>query len=753
MANKKSPNTCCAAGAHNESLRNFQDEQRARAWADLSDPYGDPYRQSMINPIIYGLIEDLATMERSSKGDADYSDDDSPLCDALARHYATVCPNEKVLDQDTDELRWDVNPNNYLRWFEAEPKDGCRRGQRYHVLDLGCGEGYRGRWLGRKRIGYTGVDYSKTLLEIARERLEKTKLPKDASVRFEEMDLRSEPERVSNELLEPTTRLVLAITILDHLNDADAIRLLQTLCAKAGALKRCYMLVATCNPDYYKTLDYDNDELIDGHCRKAIGKLESLLDNEVCQVEFIPRSTAQYRRIFRDAGLLVIDQVTPVAPVRLRPDSDELYEKGTGPFHFWLLSLHGRSFRKAGLGTEVFKNIDHSSIAGKVIEKLQQHEVQEVNTMTVAAGRSIVSMNNAGGSLYILLRGEAFLRAHSTRIPKMPFREGTVFGDLELADIAGPGHDNKHRATCYRQSVVAAKDCELAVIAEGDVQSIITDSSIEGALHKLLRIRLQSQLWLMDAKSAKFGMHRYGIEARSRNPLRRLKTLKVSQTVKIHEVHIQACHFVSACLVAALERQRSVFPDLGLGNDVIFIPEIKRNVESVGEIEQVVEAVRILVGAGIIYSAPLTVTRSFWDEVAQLDASDPLRAITSGGPIGKRYSQYVSPDDGSKNQVAFFLIEDEWALRKIAARPGHGTTRLIDNLLFLNSAYNEYEPRLIQIPTLDDYGASSASRLMDFSPVYRARYRRFKGCAQAYLRGVIKENIAEDSLGFSLERE
>jgi SAM-dependent methyltransferase len=755
MANKKSPKTCCAAGAQNENRRNFQDEERARAWADLSDPYGDPYRQSIINPIIYGLIEDLAIMEQPDNKFEDYSDDDSPLCDTLARYYGIVCKNGKVQDEETKELRWDVNTDslNYRQWFERDPHGRIRGDERFHVLDLGCGEGYRGRWLGRKRISYTGVDYSKTLLEIARERLEKAKLPKDASVRFEEMDLRSEPERVSNELIEPTTRLVLAITILDHLNDADAVRLLQALCAEAGALKRCYMLVATCNPDYYKTLDYDDDEPIDGHCRRAIGKLESLLDNEVCEVEFIPRSTAQYRRIFRDAGLLVIDQVTPVAPITLRPDSDELYEKGTGPFHFWLLSLHGRSFSKASLGSEVFNSIDHSSIAGKVIAKLRQHEVQEVSTMTVAAGRSIVGMSNAGGNLYILLRGEAFLRAHSEKIPKMPFREGAVFGDLELSDLAGPASDNQHRTTSYRQSVVAAKECELAVITESDVQPLVTDSSIEGALHKLLRIRLQSQVWLMDAKSATFGMHGDRVLPDGRGKLRILPyvTIAKSDNSKIHEVHIQACHFVAACLVAALERQRSVFPNLGIGNDVIFIPQIKSNVQSVSKIDQVVEAIRILVSAGVIYSAPLPVTRSFWEEAASLPASDPLRKIALSGPISKRYRQYVSPDLGSENLVAFFLIEDEWALRKIAARPGHGTTRLIDSLLFLNSAYNSAETGLKRIPALGAYGDSSKWNLMKLSPVYRARFQRFKGCVQAYLRGAIKENIAEDSLGFSLE--
>lgn len=748
MVNKATPKRGRAPRKQNESRRNFQDEQRARAWADLSHPNGDPYRQSIINPIVYGLIEDLTIWEQSRKSEPlDYSDDDSPLSDALAKYYARVCPNGKTLGQDTEELGWvvDINSHTYLDWFKTEPKDGLSRGQRFHILDLGCGEGYRGRWLGQKRFSYTGVDYSKTLIEIARDRLKTTQLPKDVNVLFEEIDLRNDPTQVSEGLLKPETRIVLAITILDHLNDDDAVHLLQSLCANAGATKRCYVLVATCNPDYYKKLEYDNDAPVEGHCKRAIGKLESLIKNEACDVEFFPRSTAQYQRLFRDAGLLIIDQVTPIAPITLRHDSEDIYEKGTGPFHVWLLSLHGRAFGKAGLASQVFSHIEPSSVAGKLIAKLQESNVSEVKTMTVVAGRPIVGMNNAGGNLFILLRGEAFLRAHSPRIPKMPFRAGTVFGDLELADFAGPVHDNQLRATSYRQSVIAAKESTLAVIAESDVQSFVTNSSIEGELHKLLRIRLQSQLWLMDAKSANFKVNA--------SSLRRLNVLKFSPAVeagKIFSIHIQGCHFVSACLVAALERQRSAFPDLGLGNNILFIPDINGNVQSVGEIAQVSHAVRMLVNAGIIYSAPLTATRTLWDEINSMNSSDPLRKIAANQEISKRYSRFVNPDSGFKNQTSFFLIEDEWALRKIAARPGDGMTRLIDNFLFLNGTYNTAEDRLKYIPTYDAYGNSSAETLMKYSPVYSARFRRLLICVQDYLRGVITKDIAEDSLGFSL---
>lgn len=150
------------------------------AWLSMSENNGDIYRQFLVNPIIYGLLSSRA-WETSA----------SPLQNAFMRWMSSFGKNPKL---DPDSGQW------YGEWQR-------QTAGRLSILDLGCGDAYRGRWLSRPNITYVGVDASEGLLRRASE---------GNAFRCIHADLDVE-RPLTNVWTDRPPDWVFGITILDHL--------------------------------------------------------------------------------------------------------------------------------------------------------------------------------------------------------------------------------------------------------------------------------------------------------------------------------------------------------------------------------------------------------------------------------------------------------------------------------------------------------------------------------------------------------
>lgn len=723
---------------------NFQNENLAHAWAEISKDGGDIYRQLIINPIIFGIVEDICCQNN-------YSDDDSPLSDTLSRYYYNkISKNGKKLKEDKRFLHWPI-PDAATNIKSLDTKailDKVNSNFGFHILDLGCGEGYRGRWLGKEKLSYTGVDYSQHLLDCAKKRAKETI---DCNADFQEVNIEecaiNNPEHIDS-LFKEHTRLVLAITLLDHLSDKAVTSLLKQLRTKS---KQCYMLVAACNPSYYKSESAIFAENTPEVTHAMIGKIESLHSaTHNNNVSFYARSASLYRKIFRDCNLTIIDEFTPLSPNPFNTDKDNNYEKGTGPFNFWLLRLHGRIHEYRILDKSLIDSLGShgsSSLGGLILTKLLEHGVKTVECMTVDNEDTIIHMNNRGGNLYIILEGQASLSytiyqdaGKPKKVPQLPFGAGAVFGDLEVfgSDVL----------THFRQSVVANERCVIIIVPEKDACELIfpNQDSISGEFLATLKRRLLSQIWLMDFKIAEFHFtkkkhtrsltpvsYEYIAEEYGKRDFRMLGQITASPA--LGNSNLQRCHCVSAVLIAALEYQRINHPRLA--KRIVFVKGLKEKAIGFGSKDDVSIAIRILISAGVIYAAPLKYIEEFRTQFIKYPPQ------TQRG-IGLCFAQYIDNDSCS-----FFMIEDEWALRRIAGQPSYKTTLLLDNLLFLNGHYCSEKTKMMALPILSSY-ADSSSSTMRYSPNICARFESYSFNTAHFIHQMIDQDIMEDSLGFSL---
>ncbi len=730
---------------------NFQSEHLAQAWAEISKDGGDIYRQLIINPIIFGIVEDICCQNN-------YSDDDSPLSDTLTRYYYKISENGKKLKEDKSFLH-----KRFLHWPIPEDSTKSLDTQailhkvnsnfKFHILDLGCGEGYRGRWLGKEKLSYTGVDYSTHLLDHAEKRAKKTI---GCNAEFQEINIEecaiNNPEHIDS-LFKEHTRLVLAITLLDHLSDNAVTSLLKQLRTKS---KQCYMLVAACNPSYYKSASAIFAENAPEVTHAMIGPIESIHSaTHNNKVSFYARSASLYRKIFRDCNITIIDEFTPLSPNSFNTDKDNSYDKGTGPFNFWLLRLHGRIHEYRILDKSLIDSVGSSSLGGLILTKLLEHGVKTVECMTVDNEDTIIHMNNRGGNLYIILEGKASLSytiyqdaGQPKKVPQLPFGAGAVFGDLEVF--------GSNALTHYRQSVVANERSIIIIVPEKDACELIfpNQDSINGEFLATLKRRLLSQIWLMDFKIAEFHFTKKKL-TKSNNPesqsnnsesyeyiaeeygKRDFRMLgKITAPTPLGNSNLQRCHCVSAILIAALEYQRINHPKLA--KRIVFVKGLKEKAIGFGSKDDVSIAIRILISAGIIYAAPLGKIEEFLTQFRRY----PHQTQRGVGLLFKKYTD-------STDSCSFFMIEDEWALRRIAGQPSYKTTLLLDNLLFLNGHYCSEKTQMMALPILTSF-ADYNSQTMKYSPNICARLESYSFNTAQFIHQMIDQRIMEDSLGFSL---
>ncbi|OGA17026.1 MAG: hypothetical protein A3I63_08480 [Betaproteobacteria bacterium RIFCSPLOWO2_02_FULL_66_14] len=590
------------------------------------------------------------------------------------------------------------------------------------IIDLGCGEGYRGRWLARKAFQYRGVDYSKTLIESALKRARKVKCP--VSPMFEVLDLSLDGVAdLLRPLAQAPVQLFIAVTLLDHLDDEAVKRLLSSLSQLGGEAERSYLFVATCNPHYYCALA----NLDDGQLAHA--PIESLCERgrKKVEVTIYKRSRSYYRDLFHRVRLLVLEQATPVpreSPTKGMPDFDH----GTGPFHCWLIQLHGRQWRDIDLDKAI-NSLPDGKVGKRILSELGNCNVKHLRVVDTTKDEPIVAAGNLGGDLLVLINGHCHLATGDQGLPRLPFLAGDLFGDLEL-------NAGSHRAEPirYRRSIIAGESCVVAVIPQELTKKVLLGTSLESELLSMLRSRLQSQVWLMDAKSGEFGLH--GKLRKSR------KFLMLDRLTQVSDSVAQTTHYLAACLMGALERQRNDAPKFGA---TLLLQDVSKNVMSIGHVDSntIPTAIELLVCSGVIYAANLTYAFSPYPVISALHEESSGR--DGQADLWRLYWDHLEDGRESPFLPSFFFIEDEWVLRYLGSRPDFSSTKLLDRLLFLNGhrltsliGWKQFARRNV---VLSEAGSTFAHRL-----------DRFLREVQRYVNIAIRDNHRWDSLGFLLAR-
>lgn len=447
-------------------------------WANLHGtneyPYGY-YRLPLINPVIWHVATEL------NAGHEDIG------------IYAAFAHLEK-----------DRKKNSLEKWCEEKATQSLLQGIKN--IDLGCGEGYLGRWLARMGVECVGIDGSDKLIKKSKERNKKNKVTLLKANLDKTEDLKNLSQQLADHIGNTNEKiLVTMVALLDHLHNPQA--LFDELSNILKNKNKTWLLVVTLNHQFYgKTVLPEKQEVTIKHPSK----------DEYIEVPVLFREKSDYETIFRNSRFHVVDFASPRQP-------HEYYEvepKEAPPFNIWLLRPDKRG---------KFENTNNALNKSRLLSNMQDlrgHLPSQLEFIEFESKEQIIYPHNLGGDIYVVTAGDASLRIHGRGA--RPFQPGEILGDLETWD---------HHPSYYSFPVHAGSDgCTVARIPAGTWESILDNSP--GAnrtgtiLFKQLRDRLKTQLWLYqkrDTHGHSFKVAQLPIDVRRLTNLARLFLVAISK--------------------------------------------------------------------------------------------------------------------------------------------------------------------------------------------------------------------------------
>lgn len=439
-------------------------------WVKVSSEHGDIYRQFLINPIIYELLR--TDVEESSV---------SPIQAALTKW---------MVERDTAKVGQDW----YEEWRQTELD------KRLKILDLGCGEAYRGRWLSRDGVTYVGVDKSNDLLKCAREGSAFRVLRAD-------LDEKGALRKATQELFkEEPPDWVFAITLLDHLQYPD--HLLTDIANLYNHLdKKGHMLAVTCNPEFYANAAQEN--------QPTKVRIASI-DGDGGLVTVYLRSPRQFRQLFRDAGLRILDEFSlqlPSAYAKQRQFDIKGFNMAFPPLNFWLLEMHStkRHYVERSEIDQWLQHLKEHPNQYQATQLLLEASAQFSNDLSwriLPDGAVIAGKHNTGGRVFVVKDGVFQLDAIKPRAvdsgssmtgPRWRFNSGHLFGELELF--------RKDELEQFYTGSVAAKrhgsksQSKVLEVPFGVISHLIEDDGpLSNPFFELLRTRVIEGLFRFDER-------------------------------------------------------------------------------------------------------------------------------------------------------------------------------------------------------------------------------------------------------------
>lgn len=622
-------------------------------WLEMGARYGDIYRRCLINPVIYGLL--VAS---------DWREAPSPIHFALAKWHKTYCMNGAALPDD--------------KWYEEW---GKMTGRAHSILDLGCGEAYRGRWLSKPGVNYVGVDVSESLLKSALEKGAFHCVVRD-------LDTPDPLTGIWSDVAPP--EWTLAITLLDQLEHPE--RLLRDVAALYGTRHTGLMLAVTCNPEFY---GYSGEEAHPVAARIATVAADGGGGAYL-------RSRQSLRKMFRESGMHVLDEASPHLPAALATqgsfDTTKL-NLAHSPFVFWLLELHSTKRDQVELQdiknwlTELGPGSLEVEAVRALLERLEP-EAAHLHWRRFQKDQVVVHRHNIGGRLFVVRDGTFEVdtsnaglsnESRSGARKRWKFRANEVFGELEIQQEA------EQRELRYSASVVAGREGDrghaeaLEVPAEVTQRLMQASSLLGNPFFNVLRRKVLNGLLRYDQAS-------FPVSVTSEKRFR--KTLQIHQAPKDQlQLTIGPVVAVASLLLHGLDADR----ERGMVRDprhrLVVVAHLRKALSEVtgrsiekDHMTSFNRAIRFLAAAGVLRSIrPVasegrgtgeatangtrhgTLSTQFKEELAKEEWVAGLNS--EAGAASKRLMSLQS--------ACLFLVDDEIALRRCVMEP---SLPLIDDL-------------------------------------------------------------------------
>lgn len=379
------------------------DGEFAERWIDIIGDFGDPIRSTIVNPIAAHVAHHFA---------------EKPLQLNLPIEPQNII--QQALEKVRDELAKVAYPSTkdfrpLKEWHENSSQlesqyPGLKKA---FIWDLGCGEGYLGRWLQTIGAKYHGIEPGEKLFKHA---IKKAKQKSEIQQMTIEGFLRTQPVKLGK----PTT--INLIAVLDGCGNAP--KMLETINRFLTDAEwfDIPLFITTFDPDFF--------------CPQLPAAPENqarfrFLGNDQ---DFIVRDPAEWERIFSKCGFHILDQrplhlnLLPKALLKYVLDihrahfehSDDFLARISprqGPFYFWIISPRQRRY-----GRKQRNNVERQQIAGKFLD---------ADSWSFAPTESIELLGNLGSRIYEVLEG-AVHHTISDRFD-LDFDKGQFFGQLELS--------------------------------------------------------------------------------------------------------------------------------------------------------------------------------------------------------------------------------------------------------------------------------------------------------------------------------
>lgn len=629
------------------SAKDWNQPALVKAWLSTAQNNGDIYRQFLVNPVIHGLLSTGGTNTAS------------PIHRALSTWYR---------DHGEDSM----DPKQQGKWYENWH---LKNVDSVSLLDLGCGEGYRGRWLSRANVPYVGVDVSKGLLK-------KASATKYSRFVDRDLDEINALKGVWTDRLPPNW--IFAITVLDHLEHPN---LLLASIAEQYDCGHCgKMLVVTCNPSFYGKA---------ANAKQPTKVKIATIGASGGAVTVFLRSRSEMRRLFRDAGFHIIDEASPHLPSQISPlrdfDSSE-FNLAYPPLNFWLLGIH--STKRQTVSPAELKEwaIELGSDRGKfdstrsLLKDLYGHH-KELAWRTLRPGEIVLGAHNAGGRIFVVKEGLfEFNSAHSadskgqqTSSPgRWSFKAGEMFGELELS------HGHEQSEWLYTATVSAIKDGVRGNAKVLEVPAAVTHklmeshSSLGNPFLSLLRKKVMDSLVKFDDRV---------LDDKVRQVKELGKILRQQHQNDLDGKLEGRLVVIVASIVSqglSTERERGT---LGFNESpVVFISSVHGVVaETLGvskvDATKINHAFKFLAEAGVLRKARLVNSTDYTSQknemnqaelLRQKNLSKQLRAAVIASLADFKFDQHRRDAIScvlSLQAASFYMVDDELALRRCVLEP------------------------------------------------------------------------------------
>lgn len=427
-----------------------------RRWANangsVTHPFGDYWRMTLVNPLVLRAAKGIALQLSQTP-------ESLPLDVDLAFSVAAL---RATRSGERDKL---------IGWHREmqRSRDNVSKLTGLRIMDLGCGEGYLGRWLCPMGVSYRGFDGSRPLLGVAKKRLggmtwsiKKAKRSRSETINdflqyfLADLDGDAFKQQGRDEIQSVFStwgipHLTLGVILLEHLNDPLPLMkwLGQALSREA---RQSWILVITLNPDYFE----ENGDLalsFDGYQKNLteISHRKAKIASAAAEVEVYFRKSQRLDRLFRDSRLQIVRCAPLRFPLGFARHEEETAVRGIAPFFYYLLN----PLPSASPATEVLEDLLSGNRIAGLLAWL--HEGQKaflrahaaaLEVITFARDDVILRQHNLGGDIYVVIQGSAELRMKGE--PQRVFRPGELFGDLETS--------TKERESRYPLPVIAAKE-------------------------------------------------------------------------------------------------------------------------------------------------------------------------------------------------------------------------------------------------------------------------------------------------------